>query len=91
MLTTLTLSLLLAPLAPQAAAPATAPQEKPAPTLKAGDAAPALAIETWLKGKPVTAFEPGHVYVVEFWRRGAARASRACRTSRRCKPTTRAR
>jgi thiol-disulfide isomerase/thioredoxin len=67
MLTTLTLSLLLAPLAPQAAAPAAAPQEKPQPTLKAGDPAPALAMESWLKGKPVTGFEPGHVYVVEFW------------------------
>jgi thiol-disulfide isomerase/thioredoxin len=22
---------------------------------------------TWIKGQPVTRFEPGHVYVVEFW------------------------
>jgi len=67
MLTTLTLSLLLAPLAPQTAAAAPAAQEKPQPTLKVGVAAPALTMESWLKGKPVTAFEPGHVYVVEFW------------------------
>lgn len=36
-------------------------------TLKAGDAAPALSIEQWLKGSPVSGFESGKVYVVEFW------------------------
>jgi thiol-disulfide isomerase/thioredoxin len=41
--------------------------EKPAPTLKAGDKAPALSIETWVKGDEVKGFEPGKVYVVEFW------------------------
>lgn len=36
-------------------------------TLKAGDKAPALAVEKWVKGKPVEGFEKGKVYVVEFW------------------------
>lgn len=36
-------------------------------TLKAGDVAPALSIEQWLKGSPVDSFERGKVYVVEFW------------------------
>lgn len=36
-------------------------------TLKVGDAAPALSIEKWIKGGPIAKFEPGHVYVVEFW------------------------
>jgi thiol-disulfide isomerase/thioredoxin len=40
---------------------------KPAATLKAGDKAPALAIEKWVKGDPVKGFEKGKVYVVEFW------------------------
>lgn len=37
------------------------------PTLKAGDKAPAISVEKWFKGEPVTSFEPGKVYVVEFW------------------------
>lgn len=36
-------------------------------TLKAGDDAPAIKVGTWVKGKPVTKFEPGKVYVMEFW------------------------
>jgi len=32
-----------------------------------GDKAPALSIEEWLKGEPVTNFESGKVYLVEFW------------------------
>jgi len=36
-------------------------------TLKPGDPAPALQVETWVKGAPVPAFEQGKVYVVEFW------------------------
>lgn len=35
--------------------------------LRIGDPAPALRVERWLKGEPVTKFEPGHVYVVELW------------------------
>ena len=32
-----------------------------------GDAAPALSIEKWVKGEPITGFEKGRVYIVEFW------------------------
>lgn len=35
--------------------------------LKTGDDAPPLVAAKWFKGEPVTAFKPGHVYVVEFW------------------------
>jgi thiol-disulfide isomerase/thioredoxin len=37
------------------------------PALAVGDPAPALAVTTWLTGSPVKSFEPGKVYVVEFW------------------------
>ncbi|HEV3257148.1 MAG TPA: sigma-70 family RNA polymerase sigma factor [Gemmataceae bacterium] len=37
------------------------------PTLKIGDAAPALTVGAWVKGDPVKKFEKGKVYVVEFW------------------------
>lgn len=32
-----------------------------------GDAAPALSVEKWVKGEPITGFEKGKVYIVEFW------------------------
>ncbi|WP_142688623.1 TlpA disulfide reductase family protein [Chitinophaga polysaccharea] len=32
-----------------------------------GEPAPSLYISDWIKGSPVTAFEKGRVYVVEFW------------------------
>ncbi len=35
--------------------------------LTIGSPAPALKVNRFLKGKPVTAFEPGKIYVVEFW------------------------
>jgi len=35
--------------------------------LSVGDPAPALTIGEWVKGEPVTAFEPGQAYVIEFW------------------------
>jgi thiol-disulfide isomerase/thioredoxin len=35
--------------------------------LMVGDKAPALQVEKWVKGEPVTGFEKGKVYVVEFW------------------------
>ena len=38
-----------------------------APTLKAGDVAPALTVSKWFQGDDVKRFEPGHVYVIEFW------------------------
>src|SRR5262245_8423353 len=36
-------------------------------TLKPGDAAPPIIVRKWIKGGPVTTFQPGMVYVVEFW------------------------
>lgn len=61
--------------------PAAQPTEKPVPMKKskasedetaskklvAGDPAPALSIEKWVKGDAVTGFEKGKVYIVEFW------------------------
>ncbi len=35
--------------------------------LKCGDSAPPLAVSHWLHGSEIKGFEPGHVYVVEFW------------------------
>jgi len=34
---------------------------------KVGDAAPELRVSEWIKGEPISRFERGHVYVVEFW------------------------
>jgi thiol-disulfide isomerase/thioredoxin len=53
----------------QESAPAAAPKAKApaAPVLKAGDPAPAMTIAEWVKGDAVKGFEPGKVYVVEFW------------------------
>lgn len=36
-------------------------------SLMVGDRAPELAIGEWVKGDPVSGFEEGKVYVVEFW------------------------
>lgn len=36
-------------------------------TLKIGDAAPEIKAAKWFKGAPVTSFEKGKIYVVEFW------------------------
>lgn len=35
--------------------------------LMVGDAAPPLAIERWIKGRPEERFENGRIYVLEFW------------------------
>ena len=35
--------------------------------LVVGDAAPELALKTWVQGEPVSRFEPGTVYVLDFW------------------------
>lgn len=35
--------------------------------LGVGDPAPSLKISEWVKGEPVTEFQKGRVYVVEFW------------------------
>ncbi|MER9946422.1 TlpA family protein disulfide reductase [Mesorhizobium sp. M0092] len=29
--------------------------------------APSIQVETWLRGEPLSSFEPGKVYIVEFW------------------------
>jgi thiol-disulfide isomerase/thioredoxin len=50
-----------------AGGPAEPAQPAKARTLKVGDPAPALRAETWLKGEQIKKFEPGKVYVVEFW------------------------
>ncbi|HRT55937.1 MAG TPA: TlpA disulfide reductase family protein [Candidatus Paceibacterota bacterium] len=38
-----------------------------AATLKVGDPAPKLEVGKWVQGDPVTRFEPGKAYLVEFW------------------------
>ena len=38
-----------------------------APALVVGSKAPPLKVSRFLKGEPVTQFEPGKIYVVEFW------------------------
>jgi thiol-disulfide isomerase/thioredoxin len=54
---------------PAASAPASSQQAQPAREydLMVGDRAPALSIDKWVKGGPVTGYEKGKVYVVEFW------------------------
>ncbi len=46
--------------------PAAKPAQ-PAGKLMVGDKAPAISVEKWVKGEPITGFEKGKVYVVEFW------------------------
>jgi thiol-disulfide isomerase/thioredoxin len=46
--------------------PAKTPADK-AVTLKVGDKAPEIVVSKWVKGEPVTGFEKGRVYIVEFW------------------------
>src|SRR5213594_4353213 len=50
-----------------AAAAVPSPLQDPKPSLKVGDPAPPLKVSKWLQGAEVKAFEPGKVYVVEFW------------------------
>lgn len=35
--------------------------------LRVGSPAPSIKVEDWLCGQPVTTFEPGKVYIIEFW------------------------
>jgi thiol-disulfide isomerase/thioredoxin len=63
----LTIAAILALAAPVAADDEPKPKEKPEPTLKVGDKAPALSATKWLQGAEVKEFAPGKVYVVEFW------------------------
>lgn len=48
-------------------APGESASKAAGPTLKMGDAAPALDIAKWLKGDEVKGFEKEKVYVLEFW------------------------
>ena len=62
-------SILLSLLSALALVPASSllAQNAPAPTLKIGDPAPALAGGEWVQGDPVQGFEKGKVYILEFW------------------------
>ena len=44
-----------------------APQAERPFALMLGDPAPAIQVAEWVQGQPVTRFEPGQIYVVEFW------------------------
>jgi thiol-disulfide isomerase/thioredoxin len=44
-----------------------AEKQAEAKKLSVGDIAPPIQVEKWLKGDPITGFEKGRVYVVEFW------------------------
>jgi thiol-disulfide isomerase/thioredoxin len=46
---------------------AKAPAAEPDTTLFVGDKAPEITVSKWVKGEPVTGFEKGKVYVVEYW------------------------
>lgn len=54
-----------------------APRAAGAPTFVIGDVPPPMMPMAWIKGEPVTSFERGHVYVVEFFATwcGASRQS----------------
>lgn len=47
--------------------PPTQKASEQAAKLNIGDRAPELDIDKWLKGEPVSRFESGRIYVVEFW------------------------
>ncbi len=44
-----------------------ASQQAAATMLSVGDKAPAISVESFVKGSPIEAFKPGHIYVMEFW------------------------
>lgn len=52
---------------PSTPAPAAKAKEGATKKLSVGDKAPPLSIEKWVKGEPITGFEKGRVYVIEFW------------------------
>lgn len=35
--------------------------------LRMGSPAPSIKVEDWLRGEPLADFQPGQVYIVEFW------------------------
>src|SRR5882757_7818581 len=45
--------------------PAAPPKREAA--IKPGEVAPELKVAEWVKGVPITRFEPGKVYLVEYW------------------------
>ena len=47
--------------------PSTAVAQNASGRLVVGSKAPTLNVSNWVKGDAVTSFEPGKVYVVEFW------------------------
>lgn len=51
---------------PESAQAAATSAEKPF-ALMVGDKAPSITVAEWIKGTAVKSFEPGRVYVVEFW------------------------
>lgn len=53
----------IAPSPPNAALPATTEVKE----ISLGDEAPAIGVAKWVKGGAVSGFEPGTVYVMEFW------------------------
>src|SRR5438876_12320410 len=67
MRTLLTLTVLASLLGLARADDAKKPDEEKKPSLKVGDAPPPLKAAKWLQGQPVESFQPGKVYVVEFW------------------------
>ena len=54
-------------LAPATAIAADDDKKSDSKTLTIGDVAPAIKVEKYLKGDPISEFKKGHVYVVEFW------------------------
>ncbi|MDB6115321.1 MAG: resA 4 [Lacunisphaera sp.] len=52
---------------PLLAQPAPDTPPKRAAAIKPGDVAPELKVAEWVKGSPITRFEPGKVYLVEYW------------------------
>src|SRR5213078_3372942 len=56
-----------APRQPETKAPGEAKPKPDARKLSVGDRAPELHIAKWVKGEPITGYEKGRVYVVEFW------------------------